>query len=151
MNRSWWTRQLALHPIFSIVAALCLTLYVTLAAVNVTAGLPTAITAQQVIDSETMHGYKSNMSGPQTVLTKTVRVIDVPTFDILSAIASCFYVLGLGWGAPAVISGLLAVVSRRPGGIRRVVLGAGAIAGGLAAPVVTNWITACFAITDKFS
>jgi hypothetical protein len=121
----------------------------------------TAETDSAQSEAPVLQGASNGSVGPQggdaTFITGvntagTVRVNNLANLEaLLNIIANGMEILGVAWGGATMIMGFMRLGTRADGAIRRVLLGALGVAGGLCTPGCINWLVASARDANLFS
>lgn len=109
----------------------------------------------------TLQGATNGTIGPQgldaTYVTGlntagTVRVNNLSNLEaLLNIIANGMEILGIAWGGPTMIFGFMKMAAGTQDSVKKVILGAAGVTGGLATPGCINWLVASARDANLFS
>ncbi len=82
----------------------------------------------------------------------TVRVNNLANLEaLLNIIANGMEILGIAWGGPTMIMGFMKMAAGTHDAMKRVLMGAAGVTGGLATPGCINWLVASARDANLFS
>ncbi len=82
----------------------------------------------------------------------TVRVNNLANLEaLLNIIANGMEILGIAWGGPTMIMGFMKMAAGTQDAMKRVLMGAAGVTGGLATPGCINWLVASARDANLFS